>query len=537
MNHLTINSLSALSIQPDKNKHKLTNHISPFKQVLHSSVKQAGLYIINRNCLSNLIKLGLIGASLLVLPLSAHGVISAITSQTIQGTKPYFVLIDGTTRTPLKSINELLGFGYIDKDGNTKTADSSIAGTIVMVHKDMTVDQLITLVARDGITYDLNGVLASSGAKLGIDDKDGDATGVIAYGGYSAKLTKNGALVSATDTNKFDECSVYQLELKTINDETLGKIRAATEYGNPKYQDYTANTDNTVIYTLATSVPHACYAQPNLMNGTGTYAGAVEWDSAKGFLSASTTVYPTANNTGKNFPTTGFNHAYFNLTLGGTTAKQVIFATTASTGLSGTYTPVGSSVSVELSASDEKTNILKVKLLGPHDGDNHASIPKHVPTQFDLKSSTTNIVYSFKIDKWFIAKQNSSPYSSDNRSSSHVNTATAANETPKYCASLGGGGNKYRVPSVLGDYTNANVTVSVGGNTGGNYKREIGGGLFAEWGYTYNDYYTNSDIEESYYWASESHSSSNQYTVYSYHGFVTYGSPSNSSIKVACVSP
>lgn len=534
MNKLTRDTLMKRSLSVHGNRNRVT-HWYQIQQRLSSSM-------VRTNQISIVICLIIVGLMLLILPLSSRAVISATTSQTIQGSAPYFIFNDeGSTK--IDPLGYLLWIRYLSVDNEMLNASYEDRFTELTVHAEMKENELEVRPLGvwqsfnkniDGVS--LNETLKTTGSLLKVEDADGDATNNSAAGTVSITLYKNGAKAEPT-SNTFDPCSSYQLKV-VVGPDTEGLLLAKTQYGSPSRS--ASYTKREFTYTIKPNAPnpYVCYVQPNLDWKNGIYAGAVEWDSTKGFLPISTTVYPTTNSTGKNFPTTGFNYAYFNLKLAGVTAKQVIDATATSTPTTsengeiiGIYNPGGTSgVTLELTATDAATNVLKVTLRGPNNSD-AATAPKHVATLFDLKSSATNSIYRFKIDKWFIAR-----YDVD---SSYNGTNSAL----VYCSTLGNGENKYRLPSIV-DYTNGNGEGWNGGLSGqGNtYKRAIGGGLFAEWGYTRRDAtsYPSSDFENNYYWVSESvnNDSAKQYNVNSYNGYIGYSYPSNNnSGRAACVSP
>lgn len=427
---MQINKINRHSGKGNKMKKEQKNS-SMIRSKLHNQLIMTDIKPIPRASMHlSLIKMGLIGTTLLNLSLSSYAGISATTVKTIQGSAPYFLLDDGSVKSKISTTDELVGFQYIDESGSVAQADKSMNGTIIKLSSSMNQSDLLALVAIDGVQHQLGDVLTTPNTTLFVGDDDGDAAGTDAAGLITATLKTNGVKTRPKDI-PFNPCSgVYTLEINVAED-TSGKLQAKTVYGDPYYRDYTAST---ATYTLlpGSSTAYVCSAQPSLSIGTGVYAGPVsQWDSSEGFYPQSM-VDPT-----KNFPTTGFNNAYFYLIMAGTTAKQVIESTTGESGLTATYTPEGTSgVSVELSAGTANTNMLKVPLKGP--SMNSATIPKHVATLFDLKLGQ-DTVYRFSIDKWFIAR-----YGVDSGYSGTTDSALT------YCTNLGGG-NKYRVPSVLND--------------------------------------------------------------------------------------
>ncbi|MDF7666804.1 hypothetical protein PT273_02915 [Orbaceae bacterium ESL0727] len=105
-----------------------------------------------------------------------------------------------------------------------------------------------------------------------------------------------------------------------------------------------------------------------------------------------------------------------------------------------------------------------------------AEVATAVPTTFTLYATvngTRTKIYSFKLSKWFIVN----PYAPWNS----INTTNGYDVN--YCSRYGTG---YRIPHIA-ELTNANGnftswTGSLGSQGTIYYTRQIGGGLFAEWG-------------------------------------------------------
>ncbi|MDF7668020.1 hypothetical protein PT273_09220 [Orbaceae bacterium ESL0727] len=147
-------------------------------------------------------------------------------------------------------------------------------------------------------------------------------------------------------------------------------------------------------------------------------------------------------------------------------------------------------------------NVAKVALTGPRDGATSEQAATAVPTTFTLYANTNGKrtkLYSFKLSKWFIVR-----FGFTSNDGNGGNSGYNAN----YCSRYGAG---YRFPTIA-ELTNANSDDSyysfawigsLGSQGTKFYTRQIGGGLFAEWGnmamlsngrdyYPYTDFYKNS---------------------------------------------
>lgn len=504
---LIVELLSALSISADNNQSKPTSHTTPTKQALNSTARhakvtaqnnsrntitqtnrQAGLSTTQQNCLASLIKLGLMGGSWLILPLSSYAAISASTSQTIQGTEPYFVFKDSAgTRNKLTTIDALLGFKYKDVTGAVKWADASVSAPIT-VQAGMTEDELEALVPiTAGTSYNLQTLITAATPRLYIEDGDGDNSHTnTAVGKMTATFKKNGTAVAPTAGQVLDVCSSYVLEIKAEGPTPSTNLEAKTQYGDPKSRTY---PENSATYTILPSGVSVCNAKPDMSYATDIYAGPVGmWDTAKGFITQSTNPASYSNN----FPTTGANGLYFELNVQGNTTELTWTTETVGTGAAAiTATPSA--------CATPSIHCVKYKLTGPAATATQIAsaspsalalpaITASVPAKFVLKGSdSTGVVarYGFNLQRWYT-----------NRGS------TSAGDTAQgtWCTKLG-----YRLPKV-NDLTNAaggawpGATPSSGGNY---YSRRINGGLFSEWGYMYT--YTGSGFASGSFWTGVTH--------------------------------
>ncbi|MDF7666996.1 hypothetical protein PT273_03925 [Orbaceae bacterium ESL0727] len=264
------------------------------------------------------------------------------------------------------------------------------------------------------------------------------------------------------------DSAYYRVELSS----TAGAL--TTRYGYPRASNFTASNATYYIKPYVDR-PYVCYAQPNLdhqiWNNTSLIGLVNQWRKDKGFI------VQNINDPTANFPTTGINNVFFNLTLAGALVSDVTYEAE----------PASSGLHLDITGSG---NVAKVTLTGPRHGATPAEAATAVPTTFTLYATingTKTKIYSFKLNKWFIASPDESILLSE------------YNEN--YCNRYGAG---YRIPHIA-ELTNANRdsrpyfiwTGSLGNRGTKYYTRQIGGGLFAEWGdmSTYiNNYYPNTDF-------------------------------------------
>lgn len=464
---------------------------------------------------------------------SCYAVLSATTSKSIQGSLPYFHFLGsgGSTKTKILTTDQLVGFQYIGNSGSVAFADASMASSPIIVYPTMNLDDLMALVTIDGNTYALDSVVTTSGSKLIVGDDDGDASDSVAEGALQATLYVDDIPVNAPlPQAPFSFGSKYELKIISSPASGSGKLQVKTTYGDPNVRDYSSKA---VTYRLAlpTAMADVLFAKPNVKyaNYSSDFEGALEWDPVNGFKPQNIT------NPASNFPTTGFDGAFFDIKLDDAVANQVY----------GIKVSGHNDVNMHLipNPSGGDNSVLRVSLRGPADGTSGLKSPPtsiHIPTTFELKmglGGTT--IYSFTVSKWFIAKPGINgvgyPYSSDGIAGS----SSAVNETPNYCAGLVAGGG-YRIPNIV-DYTNAN-NIEVNWTNGligqeNGFRRMIGGGLLAEWGDIRDVYYEDSDFDNTRYWAKESYSANEQYYVRIKSGAVWVHYAELTRYRAACVSP
>ncbi|OCG07847.1 hypothetical protein A9G13_06440 [Gilliamella sp. wkB178] len=472
--------------------------------------------------------------SLLLLPYATTTqALSATTAQVIHGSAPYFTFDNGATK--FTTGDGLLGITI--SDGTTKItytpADntSTVSNPIVLLKENQRFTDIGMLVPPTTDSITLNDLISAPYNYWGDDDGDGQgANGVTASGNLSVSITNKYSQVVSRSVS-LDIC---QAPYKVVLTSTDGSL--TTQYGLPNSTNFSGSS--TTYYISPKAPPKICYARPNMEFGTNSqeipgfnFAGsATIWNWPKGFLVQSTT--PSSYN--RNFPTTGANNLHFDLLVGGIDAATLTWPTVTQGGITATMTvnpPRDSYFNPDGASS------VRVTLTGPlaTASQQSSATPGSIatptlPQTFVLvgKDSSNNEVlkYGFKLQHWFVhrgTKEDTPP----NQSS--------------WCRSLGGG---YRLPQVK-DLTNAvcsgaNSTSwcqgAVGAtpsSSGNHYQRNIGAGLFTEWGSMY--FYTAAGFVYNYYWTSDSNGS-NQFYVNSNDGYVGSGNPRDSHYGV-CAYP
>ena len=377
--------------------------------------------------------------------------LSAKAAQNINGSAPYLTFDGGSTKST--TTNSLLSIKLSDGSIFTPANTSTIMNPIKLPKDGESFNDIVMSIPASANSIDLNKLIGPPNNYWGDDDGDGQGVnGITATGSLSVSITnKNNQKVSRGTV--LDICSA---PYKVIITSTNGSL--TTQYGEPN--DSTFIGGSATYYINPNSSPVICYVKPELNLGADSYAGPENvWSSTKGFLPQSTSDYSL------NFPTTGANNLYFDLNIGGT--GPLTWPPVTKSGITATMTPDNSGTSV------------RVKLTGPAKGQSQVGKPT-LPAVFELvgydSSDRAVVKYGFVLKQWFV-----------NRGGV---TADFAN-TESWCASLG-----YRLPHVR-DLTNA-VCVGVDSvvcqgavgaspqSDGNYYKRQIGAGLFSEWGDTSN---------------------------------------------------
>ncbi|OCG09073.1 hypothetical protein A9G13_03180 [Gilliamella sp. wkB178] len=430
--------------------------------------------------------------------------LSATTAQVIHGSQPYLTFDNGVTK--VTTGDGLLGITI--SDGTTKItytpADntSTASNPIVLLKENQSFTDIGMLVPATTDSITLNDLISAPYNYWGDDDGDGQgANGVTASGDLTVRITdKNGQVVSRDTVLSLCDKAPYKVELTS----TAGSL--TTQYGLPNSSSFSGGT--ATYYISPKAVPTICYARPNLQYGKNNetiwgssgwnFVGpATIWNPTKGFLVQST----ESSGYSRNFPTTGANNLYFDLDIVGVKGSALTWTTVSQGGITATMTP-----------SPDNANNIRVTLTGPfataaqQESATPGSIAKPtLPQTFVLvgKDSSNREVlkYGFELQHWFVNR--------GDRDDIYAYTSS-------WCSNLGGG---YRLPQVK-DLTNAvcsgsgvepsfPCTGAVGAtpsSDGNHYQRNIGAGLFTEWGdmtgytaagFVYNRYCT-SDSNGSY---------------------------------------
>ncbi|WP_141670920.1 hypothetical protein [Gilliamella sp. wkB178] len=414
--------------------------------------------------------------------------LSATTAQVIHGTQPYLTFDNGVTK--VTTTEGLLGITI--SDGTTQTTytpdnTSTAANPIVLRAANQRFTDIGMLVPTNTDSIALNALIGAPYNYWGDDDGDGQgANGVTASGTLSVRITdKDNQAVSRNTVLSACSGAPYKVELTS----TAGSL--TTRYGLPNSSSFSGGTATYYI----SPPPTICYAQPNLKYGSNNESGysgenfagpATIWNPTKGFLVQSTT--PSSYN--RNFPTTGANNLYFDLDIGGVKGSALTWPTVSQEGITATMTP-----------SPDNANNIRVTLNGPHMNSNIKTVL--LPQTFVLvgyDSSYREVVrYGFVLKQWFINNgSNCDKYA-------HVLSL---------CSRLG-----YHVAEFK-ELTN-NASRNSSGAIVGTYQRNIGAGLFSEWGYMPS--YTGSGFSTNFrgaafYWTSTKANSRDMWCVNSTDG-------------------
>ncbi|WP_141670839.1 hypothetical protein [Gilliamella sp. wkB178] len=440
--------------------------------------------------------------------------LSATTAQVIHGSAPYLTFDNGVTK--VTTTDDLLGIKLSNGARFTPATNTSATTPIVLPNVGETLADVQMLVPTNANSIALSALIGAPYNYWGDDDGDGQgANGITASGNLTVSITDN-TNQAVSRSASLDLCKApYKVQLTS----TAGSL--TTQYGLPNSSNFTGST--ATYYISPKAPPKICYARPNLDFGAGIFAGpATIWNPDKGFLVQST----ESSGYSRNFPTTGANNLYFDLDIGGIKGSALTWPTVSQGGITATMTP-----------SPDNANNIRVTLTGPvattsqQQSASPGSIARPtLPQTFVLvgKDSSNNEVlsYGFELQHWFV-NRGTNKYTYPNHSS--------------WCSSLGGG---YRLPQVK-DLTNAVCSGTNSGSwcqgavgatpssTENRYQRNIGAGLFAEWGSMIT--YTAAGFAYYVYWTSDS-DGSNQFYVDSSLGDVRSANPSLSLTGV-CAYP
>ncbi|OCG06701.1 hypothetical protein A9G13_10615 [Gilliamella sp. wkB178] len=477
-------------------------NLSRFSQLYYSTLKRLSK-----------VALALIPLSLLPYSVNTQALLAS-TIQVINGSAPYLTFDNGVTK--VTTAEGLLWITLSNGTHITPAINTSATTAIVLPNAGETLADVQMLVPTTANSIALNDLISAPYNYWGDDDGDGQGTnGITATGNLSVSITdKDNQAVSRSAS--LDLCKApYKLQLTSTD------VSLTTQYGVPNSSNFTGNS--ATYYISPKAVPTICYAMPNLTYGTGDKAGpATIWNPTKGFLVQST----EPSSYSRNFPTTGANNVYFDLEIGGVNGSALTWPTVSQGGITATMTP-----------SPDNANNIRVTLTGPAATESQISsatpgsvATPSLPQTFVLvgkDSSNSELVsYGFVLKHWFV-----------NRGTKRDTYAP----TSSWCSSLG-----YRLPQVK-DLTNAKCGVDnrwfpcVNGIDGATpsstvnyYQRNIGAGLFTEWGYMHP--YTDAGFFYNYYWTSDSNGS-NQFNVYSLTGDVVKDGDPSIGYNAVCAYP
>jgi hypothetical protein len=271
------------------------------------------------------------------------------------------------------------------------------------------------------------------------------------------------------------------------------------------------------------------YVRPTLYLGSGDFVGPADiWDPRKGFLVQS--INPELYNL--NFPTTGAHNLYFDLLITGIEPEELTWAPVTHEGITATVTNVAP-YDGWIPFENWGKVVARVTLTGP-EARNQQNNPNPIritvprlPQTFELVGRDINtgdeiVKYGFSLKQWFVNRPGNQyePYS----------------DQLAWCNSLG-----YRMPRVR-DLTNAVRTDNppISGATPlsskNNYQRQIGAGLFTEWGPLHSYKPDTGFCSYCCYWTSDA-ASSRQFHIIPNNGHVYGGREDCNGYYSVCTIP
>lgn len=436
--------------------------------------------------------------------------LTAITAHKIEGNLPYIELngIKAKNLSQLLSIN-VNGVIYTnDWAGRTEKVNSdgskSIVQSITLANIDDKFSDVLTIAPADGITHALNDISIIPYASL--KDDDGDEPFILKGNILGEWRDKFGELETSNLSNRSPNVckSPYTLTLWATNSPTI-----STKYGYPYINTYGNGSSKYIINPLLQ--PSICLVKPVMNYGVNKYAGPINmWDPNKGFILQSTNSSTYYNN----FPTTGANKLYFDLIIEG-----------SSTTLNWPDVTVGG---IKAKTSNISATSVRVTLEGPAATKMQKENPTPtlvnkptLPAKFELKgllNGETVVTYGFEINKWFI-----------NRGTE----TSEADVQGTWCEKTG-----YRKAMAM-DLSNAHwdgsqMSMPIPSGYVNNYKRQIGGGLFSEWGRMYE--YEDASFLDNNYWVAEMMEDKN-FVVNAGDGRISTRQSSDLSLYTICTYP
>ncbi|OCG35051.1 hypothetical protein A9G29_02610 [Gilliamella sp. Fer2-1] len=404
--------------------------------------------------------------------------LSAQTSEVIQGSAPYLTFDNVGTRS--STAEGLLSIKLSDDSVITpQTNYSRKTNPIVLPQEEERFTDISMFVPPNVNSIDINSLIGPNNYWRD-DDGDGQgANGIRATGILSVNITDK----DDNPVNRNEKLLPCNAPYKVVLSSTNGVL--STEYGIPNNSPF--GSSKVTYYINPKASPVVCFARPNLQWGNDDYAGPSHiWNKDKGFLVQSTY--------GKNFPTTGADKMYFYLEIGGIDPRELTWPTVTGDGIEVSMT-IEPRRRPLLGSGFFEADGLKVTLIGPsaNGSRNLSQLAKPaLPQTFEIVGYDRNgakvIKYGFVLKKWF------------------VNSGDVIDEYSNllaWCSAIG-----YRMPRVE-ELTNANCGSSSPCIKGAspislknNYARNIGAGLFTEWG-KMNDYSGAGFISRVSYWTSD----------------------------------
>lgn len=398
----------------------------------------------------------LLGISLLQFATTSHATLSSQTIEAIHGNRPRLSL---TIEKKMDDF-ELFGLSYDGKD----FYENNLSDMPVPVSYPFVKHFTVAPIKKPDNTQFLD----SDGDEFDSMTAKDKVTIVWYYTNPEGKLTEFKPNDNDTFCGLTDKGFSAPFKVKISAD-----IILLTKYGIPDSNEYPNDeviTQPSKLYTILEDVG-VCYAKPSLSPAEATNSGLFHWDTKRGFLIQSNV------DASKNFPTTGFYGANFDLVMANgvkisdynwsiAQGRELINLKENSTG------NVVNIAFTTTSALD--TKIAWQQVIG-HEGYN-------VVIQGENKNTGYKIQYAFIVKNWFSGWDK-------NANGKPKATKGNAKEIAAGCTSLDG---HYRI-SYAQEVSNAPFGEKAGS---ARYTREIGT-LLGEWGDPDKDSYPNSWMAQS----------------------------------------
>lgn len=264
-----------LTVCSKQKRHDLPNNLKDETSIAYSISLVYRIYLKMRHRVFESIFL----LVLLFLPQCTQAALSAITINTIQGTKPYLLLPDGKTK--VTSLEYLLGFSMPKRDGieGIELIDSTMASKVIFAPAGMRYKDILALVDIDGQLHDIEAL---------VGDDDGDAVlaeNTLVKGQIKATWYDAGKVINQEDLgNTLSACGGPY----TLTIEIPAAVSVHTAFGDPDNNSY--GNHSGVTYTFKQADMRICYLRPLDMttypakNGLGGGYDSDVFDPDKGFL-------------------------------------------------------------------------------------------------------------------------------------------------------------------------------------------------------------------------------------------------------------